>query len=624
MTDASNVGLGAVILQGEEWETAYPVGYHSRQFIAAEKNYPTHEQELLAIVDTLKAWRMELLGIPFQILTDHDTLTRFMTQQSFSKRQARWLEVLADFDFKISHIPGEKNTAADSMSRYSFAAFDEPQILVAGVATVAVGDSIISAVKAGYSSDPFCIQALKNVRSVPGWELKGGLLYFEDRVVIPADSALREALLGDAHDALGHLGARKTFAALSQSYYWEKMSHSVQQYVSSCDSCQRNKSRTSARAGELHALPIPSRLFGDVALDFVGPLPTCEGFDQLLTITDRLSGYVRLLPGKTRDGAKETAERFFDGWGRLFGVPERLVSDRDIRFTNRFWRSLHRKLGVKLQMSTAFHPQTDGRSERTNKTAVQVLRNLVSRSQQDWVGQLGVAEYALNAMENSATGKSAFELVLGFVPRIAPVMGEGSDVPAVEEMLEKREMELQAARDSMAAAKVRGAEQSNKKRGEEPEWEVGDLVMVDTKDRRARLKEGHGGGGVKTRRAAKFLPRWDGPYAITEVFPSQSQYRVQLSPEDKSHNMFHVEKLKAYVPNDPSFFPSREPPRPDPILVNDEEEFFVEAIIDEKGRGARRKFLVHWRGYPSSDDSWLPLAEVGELEAFEAWEKREK
>lgn len=624
MTDASQVGLGAVLLQGKTWETGYPVGYHSRQFIPAEKNYPVHEQELLAIVDTLKAWRMELLGVPFQILSDHDTLTRFMTQRNFSKRQARWLETLSEFDFTITHIPGEKNAAADAMSRFSFPSFDEPVLMVAGVSTVGVSSGIVQRIKGGYSADPFCVQALKNVRSVPGWELKEGLLSFEGRIVIPADVSIREALLADAHDSLGHLGARKTLAALSEAYYWEKMASSVQQYVSSCDECQRNKSRTTPRAGELHALPVPSRPLSDVALDFVGPLPTSEGFDTLLTITDRLSGYVRLVPSKSKDGAKEVSERFFEGWGRLFGNPERLVSDRDVRFTNHFWRALHRRLGVKLQMSTAFHPQTDGRSEKTNKTAVQVLRGLVSRSQTDWVSHLGATEYALNAMVNSATGQSAFDLVLGFTPSLSPRVGTPVDVPAVEELLAAREAKLSAARDAMAAAKVRGAEQSNKKRGEEPDWKVGDLVMIDTKDRRARLKEGHGGTGVRTRRSAKLLARWDGPYPITEVFPEQSQYKLKLSANDKSHNMFHVEKLKAYVPNPSADFPSREPPRPDPILVADEEEFFVEAILDEKGVGRNRRFLVHWRGYPHSDDSFEPLSSIKDTVAYDEWEKKKK
>jgi hypothetical protein len=107
---------------------------------------------------------------------------------------------------------------------------------------------------------------------------------------------------------------------------------------------------------------------------------------------------------------------------------------------------------------------------------------------------------------------------------------------------------------------------------------------------------------------------------ITDAFPAQSQYCLQLSPENKLHNMFHIKKLKLHHPNNPVDFPLREPPWPDPILVNGEEEYTVESIVDETGTGARRKYLMHWAGYPSSDDSWLPCSEVEDLKALETWE----
>ena len=217
----------------------------------------------------------------------------------------------------------------------------------------------------------------------------------------------------DAHDALGHLGPRKSLSSLSLSFYWPGMARDVLQYVTQCDGCQRHKSRTTKRAGRLHPLPIPPRPFSDVALDFVGPLPVSEGYDQLLTVTDRLTGYTRLVPCKTKDTAKALAERFFRHWVVLFGLPERLVSDRDKLFTRKFRRSLHALLGVQLQMSTLFHPETDGRSERTNKTVIQILRQDVSHEQRNWVGALALTEYAVKAATNDSTGHVPIEVVLG-------------------------------------------------------------------------------------------------------------------------------------------------------------------------------------------------------------------
>jgi hypothetical protein len=138
----------------------------------------------------------------------------------------------------------------------------------------------------GYTSDAFCVQALKNVKPVLGWKLEEGLLYFEDRILVPAEAPLHEALLHDAHDALAHFGDHKMYQVLSVSFFWPCMHTEVKDYVKSCDACQRNKSRTTSLAGEHHTLPVPTHAFSDVAVDFIGPLPLCEGFDALMTVSD--------------------------------------------------------------------------------------------------------------------------------------------------------------------------------------------------------------------------------------------------------------------------------------------------------------------------------------------------
>ncbi|GAA5845583.1 hypothetical protein JCM11251_003669 [Rhodosporidiobolus azoricus] len=618
MTDASKVGIGAVLLQGEDWRTAHPCGFWSRQYIAAEKNYPTHEQELLAIVAALKAWRIDLLGVRFRVLTDHDTLKHFQTQPTLSKRQARWTETLADYDYELSYIPGKQNAVADSMSRFSFPK-DDGVVAVCGISAVSLSRNFVKELSSSYAEDPFCSQVINNLSSSPAFKMQDDLLYFEEtRLVVPDVKTVKETLLHDAHDALGHFGPKKTLASLSASFYWPGMSKAVLGYVASCDGCQRHKSRTTRRAGKLHSLPVPPRAFSDIALDFVGPLPLSEGKDTLLTITDRLTGYARLLACRSKDGAKEVADLVFKGWFALFGLPERLVSDRDKLFTSRFWRALHERVGVALQMSTSFHPETDGRSERTNKTVIQVLRQQVSRQQSDWVRFLPSTEYGINAAVNDSTGFTPFDLVLGYTPTLLPSPSSPpSSLPAVEALLEERKSKISEARNALSAAKVRQAEQANRRRGADPEFKVGDLVMVDSADRRSRYKTR--GGDV---RAAKLFPRWDGPYPVEAAFPDSSTYRLNLPPSDRAHPTFHSSKLKRYTPNDPSLHAKREPPRPEPIDIEGEKEYRVEAVVDEKGHGARRRFLVKWEGYPDSDNTWEPLTSLEDTAALEAWERR--
>ncbi|GAA5825846.1 hypothetical protein JCM11251_000024 [Rhodosporidiobolus azoricus] len=227
MTDASKVGIGAVLLQGEDWKTAHPCGFWSWQYIAAKKNYPTHEQELLAVVAALKAWGIDLLGVRFRVLTDHDTLKHFQTQATLSKRQARWTETLADYDYELSYIPGKQNAVADSMSRFSFPKTDEV-MAVCGISSVSLLNTFLKRLSGGYAENSFCLQVIKNLSSLPAFKTSDGLLYFEDsRLVIPDIKEVKESLLHDANNALGHLGPKKMLASLSVSFYWPGMSKAV-------------------------------------------------------------------------------------------------------------------------------------------------------------------------------------------------------------------------------------------------------------------------------------------------------------------------------------------------------------------------------------------------------------
>ncbi|SGY57170.1 BQ5605_C006g04232 [Microbotryum silenes-dioicae] len=588
MTDASNVGIGAVLLQGQDWRKAHPVAYWSRQYISAEVNYPTHEQEFLAVVDALRQWRVNLMGVHFHVLSDHESLKYLKTQENLSKRQARWVERLADYDFDITYIPGGENTVADTMSRYSFPQ-GEPDSVQA-VSEMDIDTQLRGRLVEGYDSDPFCQQVKRNLDSSPGFSCVDGVLYFEGRMVVPAVPQLREDILHDAHNALGHFSPCKTFHQMSRTFFWPRLQTSCNAYVSTCDVCQRTKATTTGALGVLHALAVPDGLMQEVALDFVGPLPKSQGFDMLLTITDRLSGYTRLIPSLAADTAKDIAERFHEGWHRFFGPPTRIVSDRDKLFTSHFWRAYHNLMGTRLAMSTSFHPETDGRSERTNKTAIQALRAVVNKQQNNWVRHLVNIEFAINASVNAST-------------KIADLIAE-------------RKAVLAEVRDALAAAKVRQAEQVNRHRRPEPDIAVGDFVMVDTRDRRLRFKTGH-------RKSAKLFDRFEGPYKVIAANVATSNYTLQLSEGDRSHPTFHVSKLRPYRANDPNLFPNREPARPKPVIVDGHEEWVVREILEETTRGGKR-YRVWWEGYLQHEATMEPRENLVGTEALRCWELKKR
>lgn len=197
----------------------------SAQYIQAEKNYPVHEKELLAIVRALKKWRIHLLGCKFKILTYHCTLVHFMKQKDLSRQQARWMEFLSQYDFDIEYVKGEDNTSADAMSRYPEVESrnmmkvarimsrcpEEEKVKAAAVWTIAPDPEILEEIRVGYEADEYCQKLKGNLESIEGAKEENSLLYVGNRLVIPRSGPMQESLYRLAHDDLGHFGTDKTF-----------------------------------------------------------------------------------------------------------------------------------------------------------------------------------------------------------------------------------------------------------------------------------------------------------------------------------------------------------------------------------------------------------------------------
>jgi len=196
----------------------------------------------------------------------------------------------------------------------------------------------------------------------------------------------------------GHLGVDKTLAALQQLFYWPKMVDDVRLYVKTCGSCQRNKPSNQKKGGLLKSLDIPSYPFESVSMDFITQLPeTARGNDALLVVVDRLSKLTILIPTNTTVSAAEAATLFYDNVFKNHGMPLSIVSDRDPRFTAKFWQEFYKCMGTTLKMSSGYHPETDGLTERANRTVEQILRNYVNDLQNDWDEYLASVQLAINS-----------------------------------------------------------------------------------------------------------------------------------------------------------------------------------------------------------------------------------
>jgi len=341
-TDASDKCSGAVLSFGKDWESARLVAFNSMTFKGAELNYPVHEKELLAVIRVLRKWRVDLLGSPFFIYTDHKTLENFNSQKDLSRRQARWMEFMSQFDVKIVYIKGDDNTVADALSRlplnnesvhpeksarhlYAFYDNDETYGFIASIflpeacgpwesvtalsslpvsldnacATLKItaDKTFLNSVKDGYQDDMWCKSLPSANHSLSNLTFRDSLWYIRDRLISPHTGNLRETLFALAHDVLGHFGFDKTYGSLRDTYYWPNMHRDLKQgYVASCPDCQRNKSTTTKLYGPLHPLPIPDQHGDSVAIDFIGPLPEDEGKNCIITFTDRLGSDIQLVP----------------------------------------------------------------------------------------------------------------------------------------------------------------------------------------------------------------------------------------------------------------------------------------------------------------------------------------
>jgi hypothetical protein len=309
---------------------------------------------------------------------------------------------------------------------------------------------------------------------------------------------------------------------------------------------------------------------------------------------------------KVTDTSSDVAWFFVWDIVRLHGVPTSIVSDRDAKFTSKFWRELHRLTGTKLLMSTSFHPQTDGSSERAIRNVTQILHAIVDPTQRDWVYLLPMIEFAINSSISASTGFAPFELNYGYIPRMGGIEPEPTEYPGVRDFVNKALENIALAHDNIIEARVRATYYANKGRWAEVPYDEGDLVYLSTKN--LNLPKG---------RARKLALKFIGPYKILKAQPGTSTYTLELPSElasRKIHPTFHGSLLRPHEPNDNVIFPSREAQRFYDFGVPDDQEWFVDEIVRHEWTGNQVKFWVKWT---AGDYTWETPAALNELQALD-------
>ncbi|KAL0556899.1 hypothetical protein IC582_005416 [Cucumis melo] len=593
-SDASKKGLGCVLMQQGK-----VVAYASRQLKIHEQNYPTHDLELAAVVFALKIWRHYLYGEKIQIFTDHKSLKYFFTQKELNMRQRRWLELVKDYDCEILYHPGKANVVADALSRkvsHSAALItrqaplhrdlERAEIVVSvgavtmQLAQLTVQPTLRQRIIDAQSNDPYLVEkrGLAEAGQTAEFSLSsdGGLL-FERRLCVPSDCAVKTELLSEAHSSAFsmHPGSTKMYQDLKRVYWWRNMKREVAEFVSKCLVCQQVKAPRQKPAGLLQPLSIPEWKWENVSMDFITGLPrTLRGFTVIWVVVDRLTKSAHFVPGKSTYTASKWAQLYMSEIVRLHGVPVSIVSDRDARFTSKFWKGLQTAMGTRLDFSTAFHPQTDGQTERLNQVLEDMLRACALEFPGSWDSHLHLMEFAYNNSYQATIGMAPFEALYGRCCRSPVCWGE--------------------IRSRMHTAQSRQKSYADVRR-KDLEFEVGDKVFLKV----APMK-----GVLRFERRGKLSPRFVGPFEILERIGPVA-YRLALPPSLSTvHNVFHVSMLRKYVP-DPSHVVDYEP------LEIDENLSYVEQPVEVLAREVktlRNKEIplvkVLWRNHRVEEATW--------------------
>nr|CAN64786.1 hypothetical protein VITISV_014071 [Vitis vinifera] len=595
-TDASDFAIGGVLMQER-----HLIAFESRKLNDAERRYTVQEKEMTAIVHCLHTWRHYLLGSHFIVKTDNVATSYFQTQKKLSPKQARWQDFLAEFDYTLEYKPGSANHVAGALSHKAelTSMTSQPQ-----------GD-IMDLLREGLQHDPMAksLIALAHEGKTKRFWVEDDLLYTKGRrLYVPKWGNIRRNLIKECHDTkwAGHPGQRRTRALLESAYYWPQIRDEVEAYV------EQRQPR-----GLLEPLPIAERPWDNVTMDFIIGLPKSEDSGSIIVVVDRFSKYATFIAAPTDCTAEETTRLFLKHVVKYWGLPKYIISDRDPRFTGKFWTELFKLMGSELHFSTSFHPQTNGQTERVNALLELYLRHFVSANQRDWAKLLDIAQFSYNLQMSEATNKSPFKLATGQQP-LTPHMltiGYTGRSPAAFKFAKGWHEQADIARSYLDKATKKMKKWADKKR-HHTEYKVGDMVLVKLLPQQFKsLRPVH----------KSLVRRYEGPFPILGKVGKVS-YKVELPPRLKIHPVFHVSYLKPYHEDkdDPSRGLSKRAPTAVVTSYDKEVEHIIaDRIIRRRGVPPATEYLVKWKGLPESEASWEPANALWQFQEQIEWFRAE-
>ncbi|GJR26489.1 putative reverse transcriptase domain-containing protein [Tanacetum coccineum] len=393
--DASHKGLGAVLMQNEK-----VIAYASRQLKIHEKNYTTHDLELGAVVFALKIWRHYLYGTKCTVFTDHKSLQHILDQKELNMRQRRWLELLSDYHCEIRYHLGKANVVTNALSRKERI---KPLRTEAQKPENLKNEDVGGMIRRDITKEKLEPRA-------------DGTLCLNGRSWLPCYGDLRTVIMHESHKSKYsvHPGSDKMYQDMKKLYWWPNMKADIATYVSKCLTYARVKAEHQRPSGLLVQPKIPQWKWDNITTDFVTKLPkTPQGHDTIWVIVDRLTKSAIFTSMRETDSTEKIARLYIKEVVARHGIPVSIICDRDPRFASHFWRSLQKALGTSLDMSTAYHPETDGQRERTIQTLEDILRACVIDFINGWINHLPLVEFSYNNSYHASIKAAPFEAIYG-------------------------------------------------------------------------------------------------------------------------------------------------------------------------------------------------------------------
>ena len=423
--------------------------------------------------------------------------------------------------------------------------------------------------------------------------MEDGLILFKGKIYVPNNLELRREIVRIHHDppGRGHPGRYQTQELVNRNYWWPGLGRFIKEYVEGCAVCQESKNITHPTKEPLHPTELPTRPFQIITSDFITGLPLSQGFDAIMTVMDTNTKTLILEPCTTSITAEETAKILIKRVFSQHGIPEKLISDRGPQYSSKVMGSILKSLGIRSALSTAYHPQTDGASERANQSTEQYLRAYCNQNQDNWAELLPLAELAHNTHIHSATGNSPFYLVHGYDIKWPSDLLRDLEVPKAGERIDKIN---KAQKEAQAAMKMTQEKMRYYHDGwnlKQPQFKQGDQVWIH-------------GENLKVQTASKKLsPRRYGPFEIIKPI-GQGSYLIRTPKSWKIHPVFHSSLLLPYRETEAHGVNYTKPP---PEIIADIPEWEVEEVKGLQRWRKKWQYYIKWKGYPNSNSSWEPI-----------------